>query len=237
MQSKNNQGVYSKKPRRIALFDFDGTLVEAHLWAVLFKYNLKKKKRVLSSIWYMFYHMVLYFFSKIKLISQKKCFQAWAKDIPQLFKKTTREKGAEIFKNVWNQYIIQTSKKSVLEKLKWHKEKEHITFLVSNAPQEFLEVVKQCLNFDFIIGVKSEIKNNKFTGKIMPPLLWGKEKVTGVKKIIKEKNLNVDFKKSFAYSDSSKDLPMLKLVGNPVVVNPNEELLKIATKNNWEIIK
>jgi phosphoserine phosphatase len=48
--------------------------------------------------------------------------------------------------------------------------------------------------------------------------------------------LKVNLKESFAYSDSLRDLPMLKLVGNPIVVDPNEKLLEIAKKNNWEVL-
>ena len=138
---------------------------------------------------------------------------------------------------VWEKYIAPSSKENVFEKFKWHKTRKDITFLVSNAPQEFLEIVKEALKFDFIIGVKSEIKNNKFTGKIIPPLLWGKRKVKRIKDIIKKEGFEVDLEESFAYSDSLRDLPMLKMTGNPVVVSPDEKLFKIAKKNNWRIIK
>ena len=38
----------------------------------------------------------------------------------------------------------------------------------------------------------------------------------------------IDLGVSYAYSDSASDLPMLRAVGNPVVVNPDEELTRIA---------
>ena len=44
---------------------------------------------------------------------------------------------------------------------------------------------------------------------------------------------NYDLQRSFAYSDSVNDLPMLLSVGNPLVVNPNVELARIARKNSW----
>lgn len=45
----------------------------------------------------------------------------------------------------------------------------------------------------------------------------------------------IDLKGSFAYSDSVTDLPMLELVGNPVAVNPDRELRRIATERSWRI--
>lgn len=51
------------------------------------------------------------------------------------------------------------------------------------------------------------------------------------------KKLKVNFKESFAYSDSIFDLPVLKSVGHPVVVEPDKKLLKIASKNSWETLQ
>ena len=42
---------------------------------------------------------------------------------------------------------------------------------------------------------------------------------------------------SYAYSDSESDLPMLRAVGHPVVVNPDAALREIATREGWEIIE
>src|SRR5262249_53938583 len=40
---------------------------------------------------------------------------------------------------------------------------------------------------------------------------------------------------SYAYSDSITDLPMLELVGHPVVVNGDKELERVAHERDWEI--
>ncbi len=42
---------------------------------------------------------------------------------------------------------------------------------------------------------------------------------------------------SYAYSDSESDLPMLRAVGHPVVVNPDAALRAIAPREGWEIIE
>lgn len=48
---------------------------------------------------------------------------------------------------------------------------------------------------------------------------------------------NVDLDNSKAYADSGYDSPILDLVGHPIVVNPDNELLNIAKKNNWEVVR
>jgi hypothetical protein len=48
---------------------------------------------------------------------------------------------------------------------------------------------------------------------------------------------DVDLARSFAYSDSATDLPMLEAVGHPVAVNPDRTLRRIAAARDWEILR
>ena len=48
---------------------------------------------------------------------------------------------------------------------------------------------------------------------------------------------DIDLAASWAYSDSESDLPMLRLVGHPVAVNPDAELAKVAREEGWEILR
>ena len=47
----------------------------------------------------------------------------------------------------------------------------------------------------------------------------------------------IDLQASYAYSDSASDLPMLRAVGNPVVVNPDEDLARIARDQGWRVMR
>ena len=47
----------------------------------------------------------------------------------------------------------------------------------------------------------------------------------------------IDLAASYAYSDSESDLPMLRLVGHPVAVNPDKELARVARAEGWEIMR
>ena len=48
---------------------------------------------------------------------------------------------------------------------------------------------------------------------------------------------DIDLEASYAYSDSISDLPMLRAVGNPVVVNPDPPLLEIAREEGWQTLR
>ena len=54
----------------------------------------------------------------------------------------------------------------------------------------------------------------------------GEEKVRRLKTVLKEKNIEADFKNSYMFSDSLSDKPLLDLVGNPYLINYKNILLK-----------
>jgi phosphoserine phosphatase len=84
-------------------------------------------------------------------------------------------------------------------------------------------------------GTAGEISDGRYTGELASPALHGERKVGVIKEISASRNY--DLERSFAYSDSISDLPMLVSVGSPAIVNANKSLETIAKKNRWLIIK
>ena len=56
----------------------------------------------------------------------------------------------------------------------------------------------------------------------------GEEKVRRIREWLGAQDIRADFAASFAYGDSASDLPMLRLTGHPVQVNPRKKLRKAA---------
>ncbi len=56
----------------------------------------------------------------------------------------------------------------------------------------------------------------------------GEEKTRRIREWLREAGLEADFAASYAYGDSRSDLPMLRLCGHPVQVNPKKALRKAA---------
>jgi hypothetical protein len=55
-----------------------------------------------------------------------------------------------------------------------------------------------------------------------------------VSELAKEEEIDLD--RSFAYSDSINDLPLLELVGNPIALNPDRQLRAIARRRAWQVL-
>ncbi len=79
-----------------------------------------------------------------------------------------------------------------------------------------------------------EGKNGLLTGKPIGQICIGDYKKELTLKLVEE--LNIDLSKSYAYGDNQSDIPLLKLVGNPIAVAPTSKLKKFARKNNWTIL-
>ena len=225
-----------ERGRRIALFDFDGTLVSSHLWSGLLKYYFKKREKLFPIFWFLAGNFALTPFWKMGLISTKKYYQKSRKDMAQLMKAVEAKKAKEIFDWLTDDYLLPTLKKGAYERLKKHQQDGYLTILTSGSFEELIKVFSSRLSIYFAIGTELEIFKNKFSGRIIPPLCFAQGKAEKVKRFLTDNNLAIDFKESFAYSDSVFDLPILELVGNPVAVEPDKELLKIANARGWQII-
>ena len=75
----------------------------------------------------------------------------------------------------------------------------------------------------------------RFTRRARGTFMYGEGKVEGMRRFADEHD--IDLGESWAYSDSASDLPMLRAVGNPVVVNPDAELTKLAREEGWRVMR
>jgi len=137
-----------------------------------------------------------------------------------------------------HRFMIQIIEPILLDKaqncINQHKERGD-TVLVMTASNSFVTapIVKK-YGINQLLATEPEIKAGRYTGgvsgipcfqsgkvdKLMPWLQKNEETLTG----------------STFYSDSHNDLPLLELVDNPVAVNADKILAKIAEKKGWEVL-
>jgi haloacid dehalogenase-like hydrolase len=67
------------------------------------------------------------------------------------------------------------------------------------------------------------------------PFVYGDGKVEAMKQFAERHD--IDLGESWAYSDSASDLPMLRAVGQAVVVNPDAPLFEIARREGWQLMR
>lgn len=106
--------------------------------------------------------------------------------------------------------------------------------ILSASPTEIVGRLADELGLEYGVGTTSEVVAGRYTGRLLGPFCYreGKAAIMGE---LAEAN-GWDLAACYAYSDSVSDLPMLELVGNPVAINPEPELLAIAQERGWRII-
>lgn len=114
-----------------------------------------------------------------------------------------------------------------------HKRAGRKVVVISASPEEIVRPLCRYLGIDHIIATRSEIdEEGKYTGNI-EFYAYGPGKAEAMEDMAR--NEGIDLEGSYAYSDSITDLPMLEVVGHPVVVNPDAELAAIAAERGWTV--
>ena len=124
----------------------------------------------------------------------------------------------------------------MLDEVYAHQDAGRATFIVSAAGNGVVEPLAAVLGMDGGIGTSYEIDSEgAFTGRFDGPFVYGEGKVVAMQAFAAEHG--IDLAESFAYSDSLSDLPMLRAVGHPVVVNPDPPLAELAREEGWQTMR
>src|SRR5436190_3695098 len=115
---------------------------------------------------------------------------------------------------------------TVLETAYEHQDAGRPAYVVTAASQELAELLAHVLVLDGAIGTRSEVRDGVYTGAPDGPFVYGEGKAAAIRDVAAREGL--DLAECWAYSDSASDLPMLRVVGHPVVVNPDANLAQIA---------
>ena len=108
--------------------------------------------------------------------------------------------------------------------IEWHKKQGHKVFFISGSPDFLVSKMAEKYGATEFRGTLYLVdEDNKFTGEIVK--MWDSE---SKKRVIKEliKKYDVDLENSYAYGDTTGDLSMLRMMGNPIAINPNRLLLE-----------
>ena len=119
--------------------------------------------------------------------------------------------------------------------LKRHRDRGHPLVLLTSSSLYLSRVVQRDLDLDDIICSRYEVgPDGRFTGEPVMPLCYGEGKVVLAERWARQNGVDLD--SSYFYSDSYTDLPMLRRVGQPRVVNPDMRLRRYARKHRWEVL-
>ncbi len=118
-----------------------------------------------------------------------------------------------------------------------HKASGDLCMVITATNSFVTQPIVKAYGVEHLIGTDPEMVNGQFTGKVFGEPSFQQGKVTRLNAWLAEKGQTLgDFQTSYFYSDSQNDLPLMKLVTNPVAVDPDEVLIEYAKEKSWPII-
>lgn len=102
--------------------------------------------------------------------------------------------------------------------------------VVSASGAEVVEPIAAALGADHVIATRMHVVDGRYTGDI-DFYAYGENKASAITALADEQGY--DLARSYAYSDSITDAPMLGVVGHAFAVNPDRALRRLAADREW----
>lgn len=213
--------------RTAAFFDLDGTLLLANSGSLWMHRERRMGRLTTKQTIQGFLYISLY---KFGFVDMEKVMDEALKTIKGEEEITLRRWTRAWFQEEVIPHVAPASSSA----LEYHRKREHpLILLTSSSPYES-EAALEYFNMDDFLSMTYEVLAGSFTGKVQKPMCYGKGKVYYAEEYAREHDLNLE--KSYFYSDSITDLPMLERVGHPIAVSPDIRLRKHASDAGWPIM-
>lgn len=210
-----------------AFFDIDGTLYRNSLMIQHFK-KLIKYEVIDPAIWH---NHVKHTYSEWE--NRYGDFEVYLEELANYYVEELKGINKSHIDFIASQVIKINGDKVyryTRSRIEWHKKNGHKVFFISGGPDFLVEKMAEKYGVTEYKGsVYMVDEDNNFTGEVIR--MWDSEnKQRTIDKFVNK--YDVDLNLSYSYGDTKGDLSMLKMVGNPIAINPNMNLLKSLKEDN-----
>ncbi len=213
-------------PKVGAFFDMDKTLIAENSGSLYMQYRYQRGEiggvDLLKGIG-------AYLQYKIGMLD----IRNWTKNMMVQFRGQD-EAELEAEANAWfDEMVAPTVYPEAIEAVRKHEDQEHVVAIVSGATRFVVQPLARKLGIEHMLYTRLEVENGAFTGRVVEPICFEEGKIYWLQQFIDEQG--IDLAKSWFYTDSITDLPLMDLIGHPVAVNPDPLLYRTAVKRRWPV--
>ncbi|HEX2484943.1 MAG TPA: HAD family hydrolase [Myxococcota bacterium] len=214
------------RPRVGAFFDMDKTLIAENSGALFMRYRYEQGR---LSGWELALGLVAYLRYKAGILD----IRAWTADAMEQFAGESERALTREAQAWFDQWVAPTIYPEAVELVRHHTEAGHVVVIVSGATKYVVKPLAARLGVKHILYTRLEVERGRFTGRVIDPICFEEGKIYWLQQLVDEQR--IDLAKSWFYTDSVTDLPLLELVGHPVVVNPDPRLYRVAARRHWPV--
>lgn len=220
---------------RVALFDLDGTLIPGQSYRTLLETARDtgfKPPRVRALL---IRRLPGQLARQVGLRDRLANQRDWAASIAWLLAGTTVEEAVDLFHTA-AQRLEPLLRAELLDEMMARRRDGCQIIVASTVIDRFLSHVAELVLADGFVGTPLEVVGETYTGRLAGSVCQGGEKVAAVEALAADLGVEVDWARSYAYSDGWPDVPMLERVGHAVAVSPDAKLRRRAAAAGWRIM-
>jgi HAD superfamily hydrolase (TIGR01490 family) len=220
---------------KASFFDLDGTLTNSQWWRGYMAYFQRVSQKRLTHLTFLAVHYPQYMLSKAGLISATQFRRPWASHLAWYLRGFSESDAEPIWQSVIQDFLSKHWREDSLHLLQQKQEQGDLVLLVSACMSPLLQRIGEHLKVKHVVGTELQLRNGVYTGRIAGQVCIANQKAAMSQQYLLDQALSVDLALSETYADSTSDLSLLEMVGNPVAVHPDRKLREIATERGWRI--
>ena len=218
--------VARKEPRVGAFFDMDKTLIAENSGTLFFKHRYQRGE---MSNWDLAKGLAAYLQYKVGILD----IRAWTREAMQQFRGQSERALVREANLIFRDLVKPTVYPEAEELVREHREQGHVVAIVSGATRYVVKPLAASLGVKHYLYTRLETENGRFTGRVIEPICFEEGKIYWIQQFIEQHG--IDLAKSYFYTDSITDLPLLDIVGHPVAANPDPLLYRTAVRRRWPV--
>ena len=210
-----------------AFFDLDGTLLAANSGRIWLEGErrrgaLRRRDAIRALAFLTAY--------KLGIVDVKRALDMAAEALRERDEASFRQEMSAFYL----ERIVPLRAPGAFESIRAHQAEGHRTILLTTSTDYLAEAAMADFRLDDRIATRFEVKEGRFTGRLVHPVPYHRGKVLLAERFAER--FGVDLERSYFYSDSVTDLPMLRRVGHPRVVNPHPRLRRVAERESLPLL-
>lgn len=212
--------------QRIAVFDFDGTIIHGDSVVNMLTYGRQKGLVSIGQLLYAAAAGALYHLHIIGPMPSKRAAHAFLPKMP--------DAKREAFLKAFAQTLVDRARPEALQQMSKHRADGELVLICSASGHCYMHYVAEMLQADALLCTPCDAQ-----GLPEGVNCRGEEKVRRVRAWLKETHQE-DALLTAGYGDTAGDAPILRQCQTPVLVRPKKKLKKLmpdAIKADWQDIK
>jgi HAD superfamily hydrolase (TIGR01490 family) len=213
--------------RRAALFDMDRTLIRKESASLYVRYQIDVGEATWTDLAQTLYWVGQY---TLGILDAQRVAARVIAEIRGMPETVLAARCDDWFSRYVERHITDAGREAVRR----HREAGDLCVIVTGASPYASRPLAQRLGIEHVVSTVFELDDaRRFTGRPEQPLCLGEGKVVRAERLARAHGFRLE--DAVFYTDSVSDLPLLERVAEPVVVNPDPRLRRVAERRGWPI--